>query len=144
MVKSKLSPQSGSGSFHVKSTIPSHLTLMDFSDVLLSQCTHREMKILKTLSSYHERFQNYDHLNYGSSSLDKKPLLFMAFWNCPYSASFNSKHQKFWMGIHFLEVFTTKNLFNENFENYASGGVLKLSNWPLQYFFSHFQWAITS
>ena len=139
VVKSKLPPQSCSGSFHhVKSTIPSHLTHMDFPDILSSQCTHQEMKILKILSSYHERFQNYDHLNYGPSSLDNKPLQFMTFWNCSYSASFNSKHQKFWMGIHFLEVFTTKNLFNENFENYASGGVLKLSNWPLQYFFHIF------
>ena len=132
------------GSFHVKSTNPSHLTHTDFVHVLWSQCTHQEMKILKILSSSHKRFQNYDRLNYGSSSLDNKPLQFMAFWNCSYSASFNSKHLKFWMGTHFLEVFTTKNLFSENFENYTCGGVLKLSNWPLQYFFSHFQWAITS
>ena len=79
------------------------------------------------------------------SSLDNKPLQFMAFWNCSYSASFNSKHLKFWMGTHFLELFTTKNLFSENFENYTCDGVQKLSNWPLQYF-CHilFQWAITS
>ena len=52
---------------------------MDFADILSSQCAHQEMKILKILSSYHERFQNYDHLNYGPSSLDNKPLQFMAF-----------------------------------------------------------------
>ena len=52
---------------------------MDFADILSSQCTHQEMKILKILSFYHERFQNYDRLNYGPSSLDNKPLQFMAF-----------------------------------------------------------------
>ena len=67
------------GSFHVKSTNPSHLTHMDFADILSRQCTHQEMKILKILSFYHERFQNYDRLNYGPSSLDNKPLRFMAF-----------------------------------------------------------------
>ena len=29
-------------------------------------------------------------------------------------------------------------------KNYTCGGLLKLSNWQLQYFFSHFQWAIPS
>ena len=52
------------GSLHVKSANPPHLTHMDFADTLLSQYTHQEMKILKILSSYHERFQNYDCLNY--------------------------------------------------------------------------------
>ena len=52
---------------------------MDFADILSSQCTHQEMKILKILSSYHERFQNYDRLNYGPSSLENKSLQFMAF-----------------------------------------------------------------
>ena len=132
------------GSFHVKSTNPSHLTHMDFADILSSQCTHQEMKILKILSSYHERFQNYDHLNYGPSSLENKLLQFMAFWNCSYSPSFNGKHLKFCIVTHFLEVFTSKNLFSKNFENYTCGGLLKLSNWQLQYFFSHFQWAIPS
>ena len=65
------------GSFRVKSTNPSHLTHMDFADILSSQCTHQEMKILKMLSSYHERFQNYGRLNYGPSSLDNKPLRFL-------------------------------------------------------------------
>ena len=94
--------------------------------------------------SYHETFQNYDRMNYGPSSLDNKPLQFMAFWNCCYSARFNSKHLKFWMGTHFLEVFTAKNLFRENLKNCTCGGVLKLSNWSLQFFLSHLQWAITS
>ena len=67
------------GSFHAKSTNTSHLTHIDFADILSSQCTHQEMKILKILSSYQERFQNYDHLNSGPSSLDNKPLQFMAF-----------------------------------------------------------------
>ena len=52
-------PQTEAGSFHVKSTNPSHLTHMDFADILSSQCTHQEIKILKILS-YHERFENYD------------------------------------------------------------------------------------
>ena len=46
------------GSFHVKSTNPCHLTHIDFADILSSQCTHKEMKILKILSYYHESFQN--------------------------------------------------------------------------------------
>ena len=62
-----------------KSTNTSHLTHIDFADILSSQCTHQEMKILKILSSYQERFQNYDRLNSGPSSLDNKPLQFMAF-----------------------------------------------------------------
>ena len=66
-------------SFHVKSTNTSHLTHIDFADILPSQCTHQEMKILKILSFYHERFQNYDRLNSGPSRLDNKPLQFMAF-----------------------------------------------------------------
>ena len=52
-------PQIEGGSFHVISTNPSYLTHMDFADILSSQCTHQEIKILKILS-YHERFQNYD------------------------------------------------------------------------------------
>ena len=51
---------------------------MDFADILSSQYTHQEIKILKLLS-YHERFQNYDRLNYGPSSLGNKTLQFMAF-----------------------------------------------------------------
>ena len=130
------------GSFHVKSTNPSHLTHMDFADILWSQCTHQEMKMLKILSFYHEIFQNYDRLNYRPSSLDNKPLQFLAFSNYPYSASFNSKHLKFWMGAHFLEVSIIKKKFCQNIENYTCSGVLKLSNWPLQYFLSYFHWAI--
>ena len=53
----------------MKSTNPSHLTHMDFADILSSQCTHQEMKILKILSSYHERFQNYVRVNYEPSSM---------------------------------------------------------------------------
>ena len=131
------------GSFDVKWTNPSHLAHVGFANILSSQCTNQEMKILEILSSYHERFQNYDCLNYRPFSLDSKPLQFMLFWNCSYSANFNSKHLKCWMGTHFLEVFHTKNLFSENFENCTCGGGLQLLNWPLQYFFLHFQWAIT-
>ena len=129
----------------MKSTNPFHLTHMDFVDILSNQCTHQEMKILKILSLIMKRFKimtawTMDPL----SSLDNKPLQFMAFWNCCYSARFNSKHLKFWMGTHFLEVFTAKNLFRENLKNCTCGGVLKLSNWSLQFFLSHLQWAITS
>ena len=46
------------GSFNVKSTNPPHLTLMDFAEILLSQCTHQEIKILKILLTYHVWFQN--------------------------------------------------------------------------------------
>ena len=70
------------GSFHVKWTKfqrSSHFTLMDFAEILSSQCTHQEMKILKILSSSCEQFQNYSHLNYGPFSLGIKSLQFMAF-----------------------------------------------------------------
>ena len=65
------------GSIHVKWTKfqkRSHLTLMDFAEILSSQCTHQEEKILEILLSSHERFQNYSHLNYGLFSLDIESL----------------------------------------------------------------------
>ena len=64
---------------------------MDFAEILSSQCTHQEMKILKILLSSRERFQNYSHLNYGPFSLDIESLQFMTFWKCSYLESFNSK-----------------------------------------------------
>ena len=70
------------GSFHVKWTKfqrSSHFTLMDFAEILSSQCTHQEMKILKILLSSRGRFQNYSHLNYGPVSLDIESLQFIAF-----------------------------------------------------------------
>ena len=45
---------------------------MDFAGILSSQYSHQEIKILKILPSYLERFQNYDRLNYGPFSLDNK------------------------------------------------------------------------
>ena len=57
----------------------SHLTLMDFAEILSSQCTHQGTKILKILLSIGERFQNYSHINYGPFSLDIESLQFMAF-----------------------------------------------------------------
>ena len=85
---------------------------MDFAEVLSSQCSYQDMKILKILLSSHERFQNYSHLNYGPFSLDIESLQFIAFWKCSYVESFNSKDLKFWIATYFLEVFTTKNLFS--------------------------------
>ena len=70
------------GSFHVKWTKfqrSSHFTLMDFAEILSSQCTHQEMKILRIVLSSRERFQNFSHLNYGPFSLDIESLQFMAF-----------------------------------------------------------------
>lgn len=52
---------------------------MDFAEILSSQRTHQEMKILKILSSFHVLFQSYDYLNYGPFNLDTKPLPLMAF-----------------------------------------------------------------
>ena len=68
---------------------------MDFAEILLIQCNHQEMKILKMLLSSRERFQNYSHLNYGPFSLNIESLQFMAFSKCFYLESFNSKHLKF-------------------------------------------------
>ena len=72
-------------SFHVKWTKfqkGSHLTLVDFADILSSQCTHQEFKIMKILLSSCERFRNYSHLNYGPFSLDIESLQFVTFWKC--------------------------------------------------------------
>ena len=52
---------------------------MDFAEILSSQCTHQELKILKTALSFRERFQNYSHLNYEPFSLDIESVQFMAF-----------------------------------------------------------------
>ena len=83
------------------------------------------MKILKISLSSREQFQDYSHLNYEPFSLEIESLQFMAhFENAPILLA-NSKHLKFWIVTHFLELFTTKNLFSENFENYTCGGVLK-------------------
>ena len=90
----------------------SHMTLMDFAEILSSQCTHQEIKILKILSSY-EWFQNYSYLNYGSFKLDIQLLQFMAFWNCSYSAIFNSKKSSNWLlqYLHLLQLSTTSIIF---------------------------------
>ena len=74
---------------------------MDFVEIYSGECIHQEMKILRILSLYHMRFRNYDHQKYGSFSLDTKPLKFLAFWNCFYSAIFNRKYMKFGLAIHF-------------------------------------------
>ena len=52
-----------------------------------------------------------------------QPVLIVNIWN-------------FEWGLIFWKYWLQKNLFSKNFENYTCGGVLKLSNWPLQYFFS--------
>ena len=77
---------------------------MDFVEISSGECIHQEMKILRILSLYHMRFRNYDHQKYGSFSLDTKPLKFLAFWNCFYSAIFNRKHLKFGLVIHFHKI----------------------------------------
>ena len=52
---------------------------MEFAEILSSQCTHQEMKILKILLSSRERFQNYSHLNYGPFNLTTESMQFRAF-----------------------------------------------------------------
>ena len=52
---------------------------MEFAEILSSKSTHQEMKILKILLSSRERFQNYNHLNYGPFSLDIESPQIMAF-----------------------------------------------------------------
>ena len=66
-----------SGLFCVKWTEfqkSSHLTLMDFAEILSSQSPHQEMRILKILLSSCEWFQNYSYLNYGPFGLDIESL----------------------------------------------------------------------
>ena len=38
---------------------------MDFAEILSSQFSHQEIKVLKILSSYHAHFQNFDCIHYG-------------------------------------------------------------------------------
>ena len=92
----------------------------------------------ESLLSSHEWFQNYSHLNYEPFSLCIESLQFMAFWKC-YLESFNSKHLKFWIVTHFLEVFTAKNLFSQNFKKlypWWSAKTVKLTTLILFFTFS--------
>ena len=50
----------------------SHLTPMDFSEILSSQCIHQEMEILKFYCLL---------ITYGPFNLDIESLQLMAFWN---------------------------------------------------------------
>ena len=119
------------------------LTLMDFVQILSGECIHQEMKILKILSLYHVRFRNYDHLKYGLFGLDTKPLKFLLFWNCFYSASFNWKHLKFGLVSHFHEIIPKTMNLAQNFIRHFCNGELKLSKLMPQCFSFHFQRAIS-
>ena len=138
------------GSFHAKSPEfykTSQLTLMYFVKILSSECIHQEMKILKILSFYHVQFGNYDQLKYGPFSLNTKPLKFLSFWSCFYSAIFHSvifnrKHIKFGLAIHFHTIFK-KMYLAKNFIKQVCDGVLKLSKLLLWCFSFHFQRAIS-
>ena len=112
------------GSFHVKSPKPPYLNPMDFVEILSGECIHQEMKILKMLSLYHVRFRNYDHLKYGTFSLDTEPLKFLAFWNCFYLAAiFNRKQLKFGLAIHFHTIISKTMYLTKNFIKKVCGGV---------------------
>ena len=79
--------ESANGSFHVKWTKfqkSSHLTFIDFAEILSSQCTHQDMKVLNILLSSRESLPSHSHLNYQPYSLDIESLQFMAFWNSFY------------------------------------------------------------
>ena len=106
----------------MKSINPSHLALMDFAEILSSQFSHQEIKVLKILSSYHAHFQNFDCIHYGPFSPNTKPLQFLAFRKCSYSTGFNSKHLKILNGDSFPGIIYNKKTF------YACGGMLKLSS----------------
>ena len=121
----------------------SHLTLMDFVEFLSGKCIHQEIKILKYLSIYHVWSRNYDHLKYGHFSLNTKPLVFLAFWNCFYSAIFNRKHLKFGLAIHFCTMISKTMYLAKHFIKQVCGGVLKLTKLPLKCFSFHFQRAIS-
>ena len=95
------------GSFYKKSPEfkkTSHLTLMDFVEILSGECIHQEIKILKILSFYHVQFGNYDQLKYGPFCLYTKPLKVLSFWSWFYSAIFNRKYLKFGLTIHFHTI----------------------------------------
>ena len=135
-----------SGSFHVKSTkfqTISHLTLMDFVQILSHECIHQKMKILKILSLYPVWFRNYDHLKYGPFDLDTKPLKFLSFWNWFYSAIFNRKHLKFGLVNHFHEIIPKTMYLAKNFIRHFCGKQLKFSKLMLSCFSFHFQRAIS-
>ena len=112
------------GSFHVKSPKPPYLNPMDFVEILSGECIHQEMKILKMLSLYHVRFRNYDHLKYGTFSLDTEPSKFLAFSNCFYLAAiFNRKQLKFGLAIHFHTIISKTMYLTKNFIKKVCGGV---------------------
>ena len=92
---------------------------------------------------FHVRFRNYDHLKHGSFSLDTKPLKFLSFSNCFYSAIFNRKHLKFALVIHFHEIIPKAMYLAKNFIRHVCGGELKLSKLLLRCFSFHFQRVIS-
>ena len=63
----------------MKSPNPPHLAPMDILEILLGECIHQEIKILKIFSLYYVQFRKYDHLKYGPFSLDIGPLKFLSF-----------------------------------------------------------------
>ena len=106
----------------MKSPNPDHLTLMDFVQILSGECIYQEMEILKILSLYHVWFRNYDHLKYGPFGLDTKPLKFLSFWNCFYSAIFNRKHLKFGLIIYFHKMIPKTMCLDQDFIKHVFGG----------------------
>ena len=87
--------------------------------------------------------QKYDHLKYRPFSLEIKPLKFLSFWNCFYSAIFNKKHLKFGLVIHLHEIIPKPMNLAKTFIRHICSGELKLSKLLLRCFPFHFQRAIS-
>ena len=72
------------------------------------------------------QFRNYDHLIHGLFSLDTKPLKYLAFWNCFYSAIFKRKHLKFGLGIQFHTI-TSKMMYSAKTSLWWSAKIVKIT-----------------
>ena len=109
-----------------------YLIFMDFAESLSSQFTHKEMKILKILLPSSEWFQNCSHLNYGPLAWTSSHCNLWHFetaliqtvltvsWNFEWRLIFRKYLQQKTFLAKILKIMP---------------GVLKLSNWQLQYFF---------
>ena len=97
-----------------------HLTLLTRHPwILLNFCqVHLSIKKWKSWKFY--PFIKFDSKimttwNMDLFSLDTKPLKFLSFWNCFYSATFNRNHRKFGLTIYFHTLISKAIYLAKNF-----------------------------
>ena len=114
-----------------------HLTLLTRHPwILLNFCqVHLSIKKWKSWKFY--PFIKFDSKimttwNMDLFNLDTKPLKFLSFWNCFYSAIFNRKlglaKLIFRLGIHFHEIIPNKIYLAKKILKHICGGVLNCQN----------------